>query len=56
MSNWKKVKLSEIMSPCSDSEYIIDVQNEHYITLSLYGKGAHERQIKDVKYPVPFLG
>ena len=56
MSNWKKVKLSEIMSPCSDSEYIIDVQNEHYITLSLYGKGAHERQIKDGKYPVPFLG
>ena len=56
MGNWKKVKLSEIMSPCSDSEYIIDVQNEHYITLSLYGKGAHERQIKDGKYPVPFLG
>ena len=32
------------------------MEHEHYITLSSYGKGAHERVIKDGKYPVPFLG
>ena len=32
------------------------MENEHYITLSLYGKGARERVIKDGKYPVPFTG
>ena len=56
MREWQKVKLSTIITQCQNTEKIFDMENEHYITLSSYGKGAHERIIKDGKYPVPFLG
>ena len=56
MSNCDKVKLSELIIQKTDTEQIVDMENEHYITLSLYGKGARERVIKDGKYPVPFTG
>ena len=56
MENGQKVKLSCIISQCTYTEKIIDMENEHYITLSSYGKGVHERLIKDGKYPVPFIG
>lgn len=54
--NSKIVSLSELITQYEDVERITDVRNEHYITLSSYGKGAHERIIKDNKYPVPFSG
>lgn len=56
MSKCDKVKLSELIIQKTDTEQIVDMENEHYITLSLYGKGARERVIKDGKYPVPFTG
>lgn len=56
MSKCDKVKLSELINQKTDTEQIVDMENEHYITLSLYGKGARERVIKDGKYPVPFTG
>ena len=56
MSKCEKVKLSELIIQKTDTEQIVDMENEHYITLSLYGKGARERVIKDGKYPVPFTG
>ena len=56
MSKCDKVKLSELIIQKTDIEQIVDMENEHYITLSLYGKGARERVIKDGKYPVPFTG
>lgn len=56
MSKYDKVKLSELIIQKTDTEQIVDMENEHYITLSLYGKGARERVIKDGKYPVPFTG
>ena len=56
MSRCDKVKLSELIIQKTDTEQIVDMENEHYITLSLYGKGARERVIKDGKYPVPFTG
>ncbi len=56
MQTSQKVRLAELISQDKQSEKITDMENEHYITLSSYGKGAHERIIKDGKYPVPFLG
>jgi type I restriction enzyme S subunit len=56
MREWQKVKLSTIITQCQNTEKIFDMENEDDITLSSYGKGAHERIIKDGKYPVPFLG
>ena len=55
-NGWKRVKLSQLLSQNAIVEKIDDVENERYITLSLYGKGARERIIKDGKYPVPFFG
>ena len=52
----KMVKISELITQNTKTEKITDMENEHYITLSLYGKGVRERVIKDGKYPVPFLG
>ncbi len=56
MEKYQKVKLSELIIQDTAIEKITDMKNEHYITLSSYGKGAHERVIKDGKYPVPFSG
>ena len=56
MRNCHRAKLSILISQCSNTEKITDMEKERYITLSSYGKGAHERVIKDDKYPVPFLG
>ena len=56
MHTSQKVRLEELISQDKQAEKITDMKNERYITLSSYGKGAHERIIKDGKYPVPFLG
>ena len=54
--NYAEVPLKELIVQDKKSERITDMENERYITLSSYGKGAHERIIKQGKYPVPFLG
>ena len=56
MNNCKKLPLSELMTQHTAVEKISDMKNERYITLSSNGNGAHERVIKDGKYPVPFSG
>ncbi len=56
MKNCKEIPLSELITQHTTVEKISDMKNEHYITLSSNGKGAHERLIKDGKYPVPFSG
>ncbi len=56
MYNCKKLPLSELMTQHTAVEKISDMKNERYITLSSNGNGAHERVIKDGKYPVPFSG
>ena len=54
--NCTKKPLSELLTQHTDVEKVSDVKKERYITLSSYGNGAHERVIKDGKYPVPFSG
>ena len=53
---FQTVSLAEVLSQGSSPERIVDMQNERYITVSINGKGARERVIKDGKYPVPFTG
>ena len=56
MNTCEKIPLSELMTQHTTVEKISDMKNERYITLSSNGNGAHERLIKDEKYPVPFSG
>jgi type I restriction enzyme, S subunit len=56
VSGWPIVPLGEILAQDSQTEHIVDTENEKFLTIKLYGNGLVERVIGSGKTPKPFAG